>query len=462
MTSPVPGFVPQQARTWQAGDPVTVPRLRADAWNLAALFTAGRPVAVINQPTQQTIPFNTVTNIFPNATLLNTWNVAMTPISGTPSAEYFPAPLAGWYLIQGAVGQRNTSTSSVNDRYSWGITTVINGNTTTTDLGACTAPDTPGVPTGYFGLGNSGAELVELNPGTGDKVAYYAYSSAGSGATLVAENVQIEWVALPSQALPNSGVPVGTVVRNPVPAQMFPPGPGGTLNASVAAGGSVLAINPIPGLRAGQVIGLDYQAGFQAQPVAEAVTVGSVTSGTVTLSGSVSYAHSAGAPVAVPVSAPFLNEQVRDITNFGFYPPILRAYQITSGTQLVGSTSFPTAVQITNLTATVDNFSGFSNNTYTVPVTGTYLVCGIVYFVGTTSPTVWGAAIKAGGTTYWGDVMQSDTSSVESLAPTVRKLVRLTAGQTIQLFGFQNSGSSQQTRSQGATFSRLIVVFRSF
>jgi hypothetical protein len=112
----------------------------------------------------------------------------------------------------------------------------------------------------------------------------------------------------------------------------------------------------------------------------------------------------------------------------------------------------------------VDNFGGFASNTYTIPVSGVYLVYGQVYYAGSSTGFVAGAGIKVGsGTTQWGTVWAFSGGTAQALAATVRRNLRLTAGQTIKLIAYQAVGSAMNTEvaAPGGT-SKLVVVFRSF
>jgi hypothetical protein len=472
---PVAGFGLSAPRTWSTGDLVTTPRLRADMYNTAALMNEGRPFTIWEYVGNA--PSNVITIPSEAFQFANSWNTAMTQWLGTPTgqgtAQFYPVPLPGWYLVKSSSSLTPVSGGAANSLYDSGI--VYSQGTATlftrTDLSQIC-----GTSTGTFtiGIGLNGSELILLD--TGDMIAGYVYGNPTGGPHFQL-NVFAEWVGLPSSgtinSVPYSGA-TGVVVTSPKPASLWPPGPGVTLSGSASAGGTALSLPPVPGLRAGQNIGLDWQSGVQAQPFAEVVQVAAVTGGTVTTSSPLRYGHSAGAPVAVPVSAAFLNEQIRDQANFAFYPPILRAIQGTASTQTISNNTWTTinlSLTGSGVTGTIDNFSGFASNSYTIPVSGIYEITGQVYFVGSSSGSSWGAAIiDNNGVRYQGDFYRTATSSPLQQSPAVRRLLRLTAGQTITLQGFQNSGAgvstnAVQTLAAGTLaqyFSRLIIVFRSF
>lgn len=480
--APVPGFALVSPRNWSPGDLVTTPRLRGDMYNLAALYAQGRPILSAQVAALQNgILQNTVTPLNNVNTFLDTWDLPFTQAVGTPSngavAEYHAIPLPGWYLIQGQVSLfpfQNIGAGASNTDYEWGVTWQQGspGTVMRTALGQATGPSVGTLPS-QASIGQAGPELLLLNQASGDLIGLYG-NLTNLNQCLANGIWGYEWVGLPSSGTINGDVytgPVGTVVTTPKPASLWPPGPGGTLAANVSAGGSVLSLGPVAGLRAGQVLGLDWQDSQQSQPSAETAIVASVAGGTVTTTTGLLYGHSAGAPVAVPVSAAFLNEQMRDQSNFLFYPPMLRAVQGTASVQAISSGTWTTVnLGLTGALRTnvIDNFSGFAANTYTVPVSGVYLVAGQVYFAGSSSATSWGAGLLAAGTLYWGDYYRSAAAGAQ--APAVRYLLRLTAGQTIQLQCNQNSGSSVNTApsisGSGLSFAenlpRLIVVWRSF
>ena len=355
--SPVPGFAQVSPRTWSTGDIVSTPRLRASIYNAAALMGQARPM--YGASADFTISANVVTPQGPNSPTLNTWSVLLTENNGV--AQFYPVPLPGWYLLQGEGGLHPVSGGASNTQYAWGFY-YTQGTAQTayrTELGRVA-----GAAGGNFtgNIGNSGGELIPMTPASSDLIATYAFTTNGAGASCQTRWV-LEWVGLPSSAfinnVPYSG-PVGTAIASPKPASLWPPGPGVTLQGTVSSGGTVVVLPPTPGLRTGQTIGLDWQNGVQVQAFAETATVGAIAGGSVSLTSALLYGHSAGAPVAVPVSAPFMNEQVRDITNTLFYPPMLRAVQPTGSVQSVTTATWTTISLVlsgTGVTNTIDNYS---------------------------------------------------------------------------------------------------------
>lgn len=472
--SPVPGFGLQSPRTWSTADLVTTPRLRSDMYNLAAL-TGGQGRPFFYGITTPNVPANATT--FGNfQTEANSWNTFLTQggqglvtnISGT--SNLYPIPLPGWWLCQGNGAQRPISGGLSTSFFSWGFV-FTQGTAVTasrTDLGQCLGPSNG---TFSVGIGSSSGELLLFNPASGDAIGIYAFNNVAAGCTSQ-QNAMFEWVGMPGTSSINGVTytgPVGTVVASPKPASLWPSGQGGTLTAGMVPTATFANLSPTTGVRTGGSIGLGYLNGQAATPTAEVVSVTSVNGGAVGISAA-AYGHSTGDPVSVPVGAAFLNEQIRDQSNFFFYPPLLRAVQGTASVQSIPNNTWTTvnlALSGSGITGTIDNFSGFASNTYTFPVSGTYLIIGTVYMTGGTAN--WGARlIDNNSVTYSGDFFTTAATNV--LAMSVRRELRFTAGQTIALQVFQTTGGNNNTNptitlSAGQilyTLPKLIVVFRSF
>jgi hypothetical protein len=82
--------------------------------------------------------------------------------------------------------------------------------------------------------------------------------------------------------------------------------------------------------------------GAAYQNIAEPVSITSVAGTTIGITAAL-YPHVQGAPVSVPVSAAFLNQQVRDTSNFLAYPPLCRA--VAQTTQSIAATTSPAGTQ---------------------------------------------------------------------------------------------------------------------
>ena len=454
----MPGFTYPSPRTWLEGDPVTAARLRGDMTNLAALYAGGaRPMQLSVNLQSQDPGTSTVTLLYiGNIVPLNTWNVPVITTGGQP---YYQIPLAGYYLLQGIVSF-DTSGSPGQALYSMGFQSVIDGaSPLNTEGGAVPAAGSTSAP-----AGSAGCDLIQFNTyaNTADTAAMYGFTSNSSPGVVLIGFFSAEWVGLPTSGLTDYTGSYGTVVSSPQAAASFPSGPGTyiTNSGGIAAGAVSMTVHDATGMVTGGTLGLDVIAGQPYQTVAEAVSITGISGTTISISAT-AYAHAQNAPVAVPVSAAFMNQQCRDIVNFLAYPPLLRA--ATTTTQALSSQTFPAGTQITSLSETIDTFSGFGSNEYTVPVAGVYFVYGQVYYAGSTSAFAASAGIQvSSGTINWGTQFRSDTSGgAQAMCATVRRHLRLTAGQTVKLYGTQNSGSSMNTVHTSGNYSRLIAVWRS-
>lgn len=437
-------------RTWTPGDFPTAGRLRTDPLNLAWLLTQ-RPLFAGSQITAgQTIGAANIQPLSMDTEATDSWNGHTIPV-----AQYYPK-LPGWYLSEGQAFM-NLATPATGT-YAAGIQSVQNSVTTSVN-GQTLASN------GHSPLGPAAADLMAYNPATNDSVALYGYSSAGSTTILV-----------PGGGIPGAffssqwcGVTSGTVVSSPQPAALWPPGSGTTITnaGGIAAGATSMTVASATGIVVGATLGLEYYEGAAVQPYAEQVTVTSVAGTTIGITAT-AYAHLQTAPVAVPVTAAWMNQQVRDIINFLAYPPMARLSGHGSS-QTLPTQTFPAGTAITfpsgaSSAPGIDNFSGWGgsgSSTWTAPVGGLYYVYGAVPIAGS---AVWGnlsAGISVnGGTIQWGDSNMSP--NVIPGTATVRKHVRLTAGQTIQLYGSQNTGSSQAVSLSVNAFPLLIVLWRGF
>lgn len=462
MTTPAPpqlGFTYPAPRTWASGDIHTAARWRADMTNLGYLFAGKcRPMLLSFNTDQQALSSGSRLLLFigPNVPL-NTWSVVVQNQSTPSSVSAYQIPFGGYYLLEGAVSFTTAGTPA-NAKYTMGFQWVQNGSSAINgDGGSTPATNSTGTITGSAGL-----ELVQFNTyaATSDTAAIYGFTSNGSPGHVANAHLMIEWVGLPTSGLTSYAGSYGTVVAAPQPAAAPPSGQGTTLANSYLAGATSVTVNDVTGIIAGGTIGLDYLNGQLNTLQAEAVTVSSVSGATVGVS-ALAFPHSAGAPVSVPLSAAFMNQQLRDIVNFLSYPPMSRA--VSNSTQSLSSQSFPAGTQITTLgTSNIDTFNGFSSNTYTAPVAGTYLCYGQVYLAGSTSSFRCAAGLSVNsGTINWGVRCASVSTSANTTCPTVRRVLRLNAGDTVTLYGTQDSGSGMNTVSSGAAFSKLIILWRS-
>jgi hypothetical protein len=435
--------------TWSVGEVITTGLLAEDLGN-AALLLANRPLFVGGQTLQaQTIangPGLTVVDL--DTEWLDSWNGHTIP---NPS---WAAPIAGVYLVEGSL-----EVHSVADTIAVGCgiqteqaTTLISQNMGGQSVGDGSTP-----------VGVTVADLVALDPATTGNVALLGEISGGTstvtgtggGATLKAE-----WVALPT-----SGTGAGTLVTSPSLAALWPPGAGTVITSpgGVAAGAMTLKVADTTGMQVNGRLGLDYYLGQQTAPVAETVIISGISGNTVTLvSPGALYSHAQGAPVAVPISAQFLNSQARDAINFLAYPPVA-AMNTYGNIQSIPAQTIPAGTAVQFAQATVDNFGGWNSNTaYVAPVGGIYYVYGQVFFDSATGFTAVAGLSVNSGTIQWGAGPTNSSGTSRPLCATVRRHLRLNAGDNVQLFANQNSVGALSLSDSAGLVSKMIVVFRRF
>jgi hypothetical protein len=436
--------------SWASKQVITTALLTQDMAN-AALLLANRPLFMGAQTLQaQSIangPGMTLVNL--DTEFVDSWNGHQIP---NPT---WNAPLAGVYLVEGslevAAFAANTTALGVGIQTAQG-TTVVSSN-----MGGQTCGN-GSTPTGV-----ATADLVALDPATSGNVALLGECSGAAanvtgtkgGATLKAE-----WVGL----LPTGAAP-GTVVRTANPAKLWPPGAGTVITTpgGIPAGATSFQVADTTGIEEFATLGLDYLHGRQMSPGAETVFVPSTVSGhTVTISPGTLYPHAEGAPVAVPVGEQFLRLQVCDAINFLAYPPY--AVMDTLGSaQSIPSQTIPAGTQISFTEAALDNFGGWNGATaYFAPFPGIYYVYGQVFMQSASGYTAVAGLSVNSGTVQWGAGPTNQSSTSRPLCATVRRHLRLNAGDNVQLFVTQNSGSSIGLSNSAGFVSKMIVVFRRF
>jgi hypothetical protein len=448
-------------RTWYPGMPIKAPYLRSDEAQAIALLAA--PPLFIGQQAQssQTIPNSTDTPVSIDTEL---YDNAYGHLDTTNPTNYYDQ-LDGWYLCEAAGA------------------IAYNGGAGATTVGIGYTPF-GGSPMTWYGQrgpnsGTSGqrilaavTKLIQMTTSgrpNADFVQLIMNQNSGSseGTALTTSRfpwLQARWVALPSSLgtapLPvpyNGGWPVGTF-----------------LTTQATSGATAVDIDDPSGLVPGGTIGLDT-----GTSIAETATIGAgytIGSLAVPLTAALVNTHALGAPVAVPVSAAFLNKNVRDALNFLLYPPICEVYY-QAGTATVPST---TALQnigtaIPCDTKTVDNYSAYSTGTgiWTAPVAGTYYAYVQCHqsMNSTSQALAAGLIITSanynGGAqfTWWGGTQQALAGSAAGNCAITRRVLRLAAGDTVIPAAAQNDSGSATTTldyvgGSSVSESRLIMVWR--
>jgi hypothetical protein len=444
--------LPPAPITWTAGQNITVPELRADPANLAWLLTK-RPLLVASQlTTGQAIAESTIVPVELDTETADNWNG-----HAIPAATYAP-PFAGWYLAEGTAFVTGTAQTGI---VAAGIQAVQNSVTSSYYGGRS-------VPNGVQATAPVCASLVQLNPFTDDTVALFAYQSLAASQDLLTNPgafFTVQWVALPYNITEGEGWVNGTVVGDPQPAALWAPGSGTLITNSggIAAGATSMTVGETTGMIVGGTLGLDYYQGTAVSPMAEAVTITSITGTTIGISAT-SYPHGGTLTpgyVAIPVSAAFMNSQVRDVINFLAFPPICELSNF-GGTQTVESQTFPAGTAVTFVSDMIDNFHAWnSGENYVFPVAGLYYIYGHVLLNSAITSLSAGISIN-GGTIQWGASVRTSGGTAENLCATVRREIRVDADDFVTLYCSQNSGSTLGLANAATSHSTLIVVWRGF
>ena len=440
--------IPPAPVTWSKNQTIRAPQLRSDAANIAWLYTK-RPLFLgLQVTTAQNVASGTPASISLDTTFLDNW-LGHSP---TNNANYV-APLSGWYLLQGSVTYVNGGVQT--GFYSAGIHVVQNA------VGSNLINST-GVPsTGGGVLTWTACDLAQLIFDKGDLATLLANHSQGAlNGLSVPTFLKAEWIALPTTTYAGVSTPLGVVQAVPPTPALWPPGSGTTITngGGITAGATSITVGSAQGMVINGTLGLEYYEGNAVSSTAETVNITSIVGTTIGISAT-TYAHAQNAYVSIPVSAAFLNNQVRDMVTFLAYPPIARLSNFGTAQSLAAQT-FPAATAVTFQSATVDNFTGWGGvgtSTYTVQVSGVYFVYGQVALAAVATTCHAGISV-AGGTVQWGDSIRTAASAVQT-CPTVCKVLRVTASQTIQLMASSSTGVALQG-GNSAFYSTLIVIWR--
>lgn len=436
---PLPPFPVNPAPgTWNSGNPVETELLRGGPGN-AALLLAYKPTFSGYQLTTGQSVGTGPTSVTLDTELADAWD------GHTPGQATYRIPFDGWYLTE--FSTEYTAPAATTD--------VVCGIQTST-LGASINRDGGrGCGNGSSPVGVCAAELAQGFAANGDTISGYGFASVSTAITAGSNGgarFKTEWVA-------NNDAP--TVVASPVAAALWPPGAGTTITnaGGIAAGATSMTVASATGMVIGGTLGLDYLNGAQTAAGAEKVTITSIAGLTIGISAT-AYSHAQTAPVAVPLSAAWMNQQVRDAISFLTYPPIANLNTSgTAGTLATGGTG----IAITFTTAAVDNFTGWNGtNAYTFPVGGVYYVFGQVYLAQHATFEAAAGLSYNGGAAMWGTTQRNTSATSNFLCATVRRHLRVTAGSTVKLMGYQNSGSALALEGSGQAFCKLIVVWRGF
>lgn len=158
------------------------------------------------------------------------------------------------------------------------------------------------------------------------------------------------------------------------------------------------------------------------------------------------------------VTSAFLNANITQALQFLAYPPVFRA-QLSATTYTIASSSYPTGVSIFLDAVSVDNYNGWNSgtHTWTAPVGGLYTIYGQVAILMSSNGQI-ACGINVNGNTTWAglsNILISSSSTPVSIS--ARMQVRLSAGDTVQLMGYQDSGATQALFGFG--WLKLIIIW---
>lgn len=167
------------------------------------------------------------------------------------------------------------------------------------------------------------------------------------------------------------------------------------------------------------------------------------------------------AAVPTPITSAWLNGNVRDAIRFLAYPPACKAFY-TAGSASMPSGTLGTPAVVPCNTVALDNYGGWSTSafTYTVPVSGVYVLYGQFNLTTSSASGVYAAALAVSGSApQYGDIVTYAPASGTNGGATVCRRARLTAGQVVQLVGVQSSGGTLAYATGAVSQTRFIALW---
>lgn len=165
--------------------------------------------------------------------------------------------------------------------------------------------------------------------------------------------------------------------------------------------------------------------------------------------------------VPTPITAAWLNANLRDAIRFLIYPPVCRAHY-TAGASTLANTTLASPAVVPLTTVDLDTYGGMSTGAsahYTAPVAGRYLFAGQVFLASSSTTTWYACGLLVNGTTaYWGGITRFAGTAQAGGAAVVKRL-RLSAGDTVQLIAAQASGGAIAYNTTAANQTRFIAVW---
>lgn len=162
------------------------------------------------------------------------------------------------------------------------------------------------------------------------------------------------------------------------------------------------------------------------------------------------------------VDEAWLNANVRDALKYLENPPLLR-YSASGGGGLASGT-WPSGTVIPLGTLGVDNRSAWSGSAWTCPEPGVhYIYAQSGVAASTLAAGAYATGITINGTTTWGSAAfapQAGSSGLDVFTGASGRF-RLSAGDTVSLSGFQNSGGSLTLAFGAGDGIRLVIAWES-
>lgn len=170
-----------------------------------------------------------------------------------------------------------------------------------------------------------------------------------------------------------------------------------------------------------------------------------------------------------PITSAWLNTNVRDTIRALTWPPFMEWSMATASGSLASQTAQPTVGTTVALdTATIDGHSLYNSGTHTATIPtgwgGQWYAYGQVGVGGSATQAALAAGITVTSSHYnsgtqitlWGQCQGPNTDSGVTQCSNVQRRLRLSAGDTVTLAGFQNSGGA---RNYIAGRSWMILVW---
>jgi hypothetical protein len=166
-----------------------------------------------------------------------------------------------------------------------------------------------------------------------------------------------------------------------------------------------------------------------------------------------------------------MNTNVTDAIAFLTFPPVMEATYTTGTATCPSVNSLPTVGTTVPLNdATADTWSAFSTpaHTWTAPVAGVYYCYGQAAFTGNSTSSDMAAGLTVTSANYNGGTQVTLWQGVTAMNPgssnvaTVKRRLRLNAGDTVLLAAAQHDTAGDAATLQAGTFaSRLTIIWRS-